>query len=70
MGRLVQRIQRQAASGVGDGLLELALGAVAARQPLQGTRQLIAQALGLEELPIVEGGAIAQGEPRHEVVAA
>jgi hypothetical protein len=42
---------------------------VAATEPLQRAGELAAQLFGLEELPVVEGGAVAQGESRQKIVA-
>jgi hypothetical protein len=67
--RLVQVIQGQPAPAVGDGLLPLLERAVAVTEPLQRAGQLAAQFLGLEELPVIKSRAVAQGEPRQEIVA-
>ena len=67
MGRLVQGIQGQPAPGVGNGHLVLSQGAVSPHQPLQGRGQLLAEALGLEELPLVKGRAVAEAEAAHKV---
>jgi hypothetical protein len=40
---------------------------VAAHQPLQGIGQLLAQALALKELPVVELHAVGQAEPLQEI---
>jgi hypothetical protein len=67
--RLVQGILSKPAPGVRNGLLPLLERAVAMTEPLQRAGQLAAQLFGLEELPVVEGGAVAQGEPRQKIVA-
>ena len=64
----MQDVEGQPSSGVGDGRLPLAERPATAGEPLQRTSQLPAQALGLEELPVVEGDAVAQPETGHEVV--
>ena len=69
MGRLVQGVHGQPAPGVGYRRLPLAQRSATTREPLQRTSQLLAQALGLEELPVVEGDAVAQAETGHEIVA-
>ncbi len=40
---------------------------MALHQPFQGPGQLEAQAFGLESLPLVETGAVSQGEATHKV---
>ena len=67
VGRLVQRVERQPAPGVRDGRLDLTLGTVSTHELLEGRCQILAQPFGLEELPLVEGWAVGQGEPRHKV---
>jgi len=65
--RLVQHVEGEPAPGVDHGCLPLAQGTPAAREPLQCTRQLPAQTLGLKELPVVESDAITQPETVHEI---
>jgi hypothetical protein len=67
--RLVQGVQSQPLPAVRDGLLPLRERAVAVAEPLQRAGQLAAQFFGLEELPVIEGSAVAQGEPRQKIVA-
>jgi hypothetical protein len=67
--RLVQGIQSHPAACIGNSSLPLFTRAEAEAEPLQRPCQLAAQLLALEELPVVEGGAVAQREPRQEVVA-
>jgi hypothetical protein len=67
VGRLMQWVERQPAPGVGNGRLVCPLVAVAAHQSLEGRGQLPAQPLGLEELPVVKVGAIAQREAGQKV---
>jgi len=66
----VERVKRQPPPGVGDRPLgaALALGRVPRHQPRQCARCRIAQGLGLEELPLIEGGAGLQREAGEEVV--
>jgi hypothetical protein len=54
---------------VGYGRLPLAYRTATTREPLQRTSQLLAQALRLEKLPVIEGDAVAQTETGHEIVA-
>src|SRR5215212_2635037 len=68
VGRLVQDVHGQPASGVGYCRLPLAQCPATTREPLQRTSQLLAQALGLEKLPVVEGVAVAQAETGHEII--
>src|SRR5215212_1708539 len=68
VGRLVQGVHGQLAPGVGYRRLPLAQRRTTTREPLQSTGQLLAQALGLEKLPVVEGDAVAQAENGHEIV--
>jgi hypothetical protein len=68
VGRLVQGVEGEPAAGVGDGRLPLPPGGEAAREPLQRAGKLAPQALALEELPVVEGHAVAQAEARHKIV--
>ena len=68
MGRLVQGVHGQPAPGVGYRRLPLAERPATPRKPLQRTSQLLTQALRLEELPVVEGDAVAQAETGHEIV--
>jgi hypothetical protein len=67
MDRLVQGIQRQPAPGVADSGLVLTLISVTAYQSLKSGGQFLAQAFGLEELPLVEVGTVAQGKPFQKV---
>ena len=67
MRGFVQRIQGQPTPGVIDGLLDLGARHQGPHQTLERTRKLAPQPLRLEELPLVEGGAVAQREPGHEV---
>jgi hypothetical protein len=66
---LVQRVQSRPTPRVGDGHLQRTLGSVASGQPRQRAQQLIAQPFCLEELPLVESGAVSQGESSQEIVA-
>ncbi len=54
---------------VGDGLVKVAQGALAAHQPLQHARELAAQMLRLIELPVLEVRAVPNAESGQEVVA-
>ena len=66
---LVQGVQRQPAPGVGNSGVEVTLRGVVIGQAHQRVRQVIAQPFGLEELPVVEVSAVAQGETAQEVVS-
>ena len=62
VGWFVQGVQRQPAPGIRDGRPVLALISKLASQTLQPARQIGTQPVALKELPLVEGGAVAQGE--------
>ena len=66
---LPQGIQRQPASGRRQRTSEVPTGTLAGRQLLQRLGQFPAQRFSLDELPVVELGAVAQGEASQEVVA-
>jgi hypothetical protein len=70
MGRLVQRVQRHPPLCACDGRLGVTLGRASLYKALQGGGLLLVQGLGLEGLPVIELGAIAQGESGHEIVLA
>ena len=65
----MQNVHGQPAPGVGYRRLPLAPRPATAGEPLQRTRQLPAQTLGLEKLPVVEGNTVAQKETGHEILA-
>ena len=67
MRRFVQGVQGEPASGVQQGLLVPARGAVMVYQTLEHVGQVATQALGLPELSNVETGAVAQAEICQEV---
>ncbi len=67
VGRLVQRVQGQPAAGGVDRVVPAALADLGRGQPLQRPRELPPQPFGLEVLPVVEAGAVAQAEPGQEV---
>ena len=69
MGRFVQGVKSQPASGISDGRLVLPLSAVSTGQSLQRACQLVTQTLTLKELPLVKTGAVAQGETGQKIVA-
>ena len=67
VGRLVQRVEGQPAAGGVDRVVPAVLADLGRGQPLQGPRELAAQPFGLEVLPVVEAGAVAEAEPGQEV---
>ncbi|HEU5099640.1 MAG TPA: hypothetical protein VFU22_11505 [Roseiflexaceae bacterium] len=69
VGRLVQRVEGQAAARRRDGPVVIPSPAVQLGEMLQGAGALLAQALGLEVLPLVEGRAVAEREAGEKVVA-
>ncbi len=69
MRRLVQGIEREPAPGVGNGLIELVPTASCPADLLQGAGQIAATTFGLEELPVIELGAVTEGEARQEIIA-
>lgn len=66
---LVQGIKGEPATRVLDRQPQLSLGIVADCEPFESGGKLAAQTLGLKELPVVEFGAVAQGEARQEITA-
>jgi hypothetical protein len=67
VGWLVQGIQREPASGVGQGCLVVPLDAMTARQSFQHRGQLLAQLLSLEELPVVKLYTVTQAKALQEI---
>ena len=67
VGRLVQRVEGQPAAGGVDRVVPVVLADLGRGQPLQRPRELAPQPFGLEVLPVVEAGAVAQAEPGQEV---
>ncbi len=65
----MQGIQCHPAPGIVDGRFKLTLRAVTVGQSLQRPRQVLAQALCLEELPLVKAGAVGQREAGQEIIA-
>lgn len=66
---LVQGVQSQPPLRIGDPPLHITLRRAPLRQSLQRARQFAPQGLGLEGLPVIELGAIPQGEAIQEVTA-
>ena len=69
-GRLVERLEVDPAARVADRRRVVARGGLEVGEPVQRGRQLAAQAVGLQPLPVVEGRAVAQPEALEEVAAA
>jgi hypothetical protein len=67
VGGLVQRVQDQPAAGGVDRPVPVVLADLGRGQALQRPGELAPQPLGLEVLPVVEAGAVAQAEPGQEV---
>ena len=54
---------------MGDGRIERTVARQLPTEPLQNAGELLAQALGLEKLPFIEGGAVLQTEACQKVAA-
>jgi hypothetical protein len=67
VGGLVELVEGDAAVGRLDRPLPRPRPGQAQDQPVQRSGQLAAQALGLDELPFLEAGGVAQDEPGHEL---
>src|SRR4051794_3820907 len=69
MRLLVEAIKRQPPARRSYRLVEGAFCAVAAGEALERAGSLAPKGLALEQLPVVEGWAVAQTEARHELAA-
>ncbi len=69
VGVFVEQVHRQPAAGGGDRGVVLTGSAVGCRQALQSAGQLGFELLGLEELPFIKGGAVAQAKAGQEIGA-
>ena len=69
VGGLVQRIEREALLGAGHGVVVASGRGQRIDQAVERRRPLAADALGGELLPVVEGGAVADGEALQQVAA-